>query len=50
MFVEVEGAEPGGVLEVPIAFVEVDGAEPGGVLAAVVMFGGMCRGLPFGVS
>ena len=50
MFAEVEGAEPGGVLEVPVALAEVEGAEPGGALAAVVMSGGVCRGLSFGIS
>ena len=37
-------------LEVPVALAEVEGAEPGGALAVVVMFGGMCRGLSFGIS
>ena len=36
-------------LEVPVALAEVEGAEPGGALVAVVMSGGMCRGLSFGV-
>ena len=30
MLTEVEGAKPGGSLEVPIALAEVEGAEPGG--------------------
>ena len=46
---EVEGAEPCGSLEVPVALIEVEGAEPGGAPVAVVMSGGMCRGLSFGV-
>ena len=49
MLAEVEGAEPGGSLEVPVALTEVEGAEPGGALVAVVTSGGMCRGLSFGV-
>ena len=36
-------------LEVLVALTEVEGAEPGGALAVVVMSGGMCHGLPFGV-
>ena len=48
-FTEVEGAEPGGALEVPVAFAKVEGAEPGGTLVVVVMSGGVCRGLSFGV-
>ena len=44
MLTEVEGAEPGGSLEVPVALAEVEGAEPGGAPAKVVMSGGVCRG------
>ena len=47
---KVEGVELGGVLEVPVALVEVEGAELGGALAAMVMSGGMCRGLSFGIN
>ena len=50
MLPKVEGAEPGGVLKVPIVLAEVKGAQLGGALAAVVMSGGMCRGLSFGIS
>ena len=46
---EVEGAELGGSLEVPVALTEVEGAEPGGAPMAVVMSGGVCRGLSFGI-
>ena len=38
-----------GSLRYPLCFVEVEGAEPGGAFAAVVMSGGVCRGLSFGV-
>ena len=47
---KVEGAEPDGSLEVPVALAEVEGAEPGEALMVVVMSGGVCRGLSFGVS
>ena len=47
---EVEGTEPGGSLEVPVALAEVEGAEPGGAPVVVVMSGGMCHGLSFGVG
>ena len=46
---KVEGAEPSGSLEVPVALAEVKGAGLGGALVAVVMSGGVCRGLSFGV-
>ena len=50
VLIEVEGAEPGGVLEVPVVLVEVEGAESGGALVAVVMSSGTCRGFSFGIS
>jgi len=46
---EVEGAEPDGSLEVPVVLTEVEGAKPGGAPVAVVMSGGVCRGLSLGV-
>ena len=46
---EVEGTELCGPLEVPVALAEVEGEEPGGAPMAVVMFGGVCRVLFFGV-
>ena len=49
-FAKVKGAESDGAHEVPIALAEVEGAEPGEALTAVVMSGGMCRGLSFGIS
>ena len=39
-----------GPLRYPLRFAEVKGAESGGALAAVVMSGGVCRGLSFGDS
>ena len=50
MLAEVEGAELGGSLEVPIALAEVEGAEPGGAPVEVVMSGDVCRGFSFGVQ
>jgi len=41
---EVEGAEPSGSLEVPVALIEVEGAEPSGAPAVMVMSGVVCRG------
>ena len=38
MLAEVEGAEPGGSLEVPVELVEVEGAKPGGSLEVSVVF------------
>ena len=46
---EVEGVEPGRSLEVPVALTEVEGVKLGGAPVAVVMSGGVCRGLSFGV-
>ena len=50
MLAEVEGAEPGGSLEVPVVLAKVKGAKPGGALAVEVMSGGVCCGFSFGVS
>ena len=50
MLAAVEGVETGGSLEVPVALIEVEGAEPDGAPVAVVMSGGVCRGLSFGIS
>ena len=36
MLTGVEGAEPGGSLEVPVALIKVEGAEPGGSLEVPV--------------
>ena len=49
MLAKVEGAEPGRVLEVPVALTEVKGAEPDGAPVVVVMSGGVCRGFSFDV-
>ena len=50
MIVGVEGAEPSGSLEVPVALAKVEGAELGGAPAVVVMSGVVCRGFSFGVQ
>ena len=50
MLAEVEGAEPGGSLEVPVVLAKVEGAEPGEAPVEVVMSGGVCRGFSFGVQ
>ena len=50
MLAKVEGAEPSGSLEVPIALAEVEGAGPGRAPAVVVMSGVECRGFSFGVQ
>ena len=39
-----------GPLRYTLCFTEVEGVEPGRALVAVVMSGGVCRGLSFGVS
>ena len=49
-FTEVEGAEPSGSLEVPVALAEDEGAEPSGAPAVVVMSSVACRGFSFGVQ
>ena len=41
MLAEVEGAKPGGSLEVPVALAEDEGAEPVGAPVEVVMSGGV---------
>ena len=49
-FAEVEGAEPGGSLEVPVALAEVEGSELGGAPTEVVMSSGVCCGFSFGIQ
>ena len=50
MLTEVEGAEPGGSLEVPVALAELEGAKPGRAPVEVVMSSDVCRGFSFGVQ
>ena len=50
MLAKVEGAEPSGSLEVPVALAEVEGAEQGGAPAVVVMSGIVYCGVSFGVQ